>query len=80
MPVSNGRSGTPASQPSGEAYESLFRPAPTAAAEARARQRDPTAPRGSLANPHMPRTRAEARALPSGHHFVDPTGAVRVRH
>ena len=35
---------------------------------------------GSPHNPAMPRTFEEAEALPSGVHFVDPTGALRVRY
>ena len=35
---------------------------------------------GSPHNPAMPRTFEEAEALPSGAHFVDPAGALRVRY
>lgn len=69
----------PSNPNSGEAYDGLFNGGASAGDQATA-PRDPAAPPGSWANPVVPRSRAEARALPSGFHFVDTFGAVRVRH
>lgn len=35
---------------------------------------------GSPHNPYVPQSFEEAESLPSGAHFVDPTGALRMRY
>jgi hypothetical protein len=65
---------TPMTQRPGEAYALFF-----GEPEGPATHIDDLAP-GSPANPYLPNSVDEAETLPSGAHFVDPFGTLRVRH
>jgi hypothetical protein len=78
MPGSRRLSATqaPQSHYDGEAYDGLFNNGGIPPGRGSATTFDS----GEPGNPPRPRTRAEARALPSGTHFIDPMGVLRVRH
>jgi hypothetical protein len=63
------------SETPGEAFLRTFGGDPARAVSV---EDQPSAP-GTLYNPYIPQSWDEAHALPSGAHFFDPAGTLRVR-